>query len=146
MSATPSPTEPSIRPASPDDLTAVRELLEPFVERRELLPRDDHELARLLTNGFVVEADGQVAGFAAVEVYSRKMAEIQCLAVGLPWRGRGLGKQLVEHCVARAKQLGVFELMAITASENLFRDCGFDYSLPDQKKALFIQFPRQEKG
>jgi amino-acid N-acetyltransferase len=136
-----SSTVPSIRSANPDDLQAVCALLEPFVHQRKLLPRTVEEVARLLPHGFIAQADDQVIGFAAVEVYSRKMAEIQCLAVDEGWRGRGLGKQLVQHCVQRARELGVRELMAITASENLFRDCGFDYSLPDQKKALFIQFP-----
>ena len=71
--------------------------------------------------------------------HRRKLAEIQALGVALPWRGHGLGKQLVQLCVELARERGVYELMAITASEHLFRDCGFDYSLPDQKKALFIQ-------
>lgn len=136
----PSPdSHPHIRPARMEDLPAVGQLLEPFVQQRKLLPRTADELARLVPNGFVAEADGQVVGFAAVEVYSRKMAEIQCLAVALAWRGRGMGKQLVQRCVERARELGVLELMAITASENLFRDCGFDYALPDQKKALFVR-------
>jgi len=45
----------------------------------------------------------------------------------------------VNACVELAKSKGVYELMAITSSENIFRSCGFDYSLPEQKRALFIQ-------
>lgn len=135
----PSATEPTIRMASMSDVSAIIELLQPYVQTRQVLPRTEQEVARLIPNGFVVESEGTVIGFAAVEVYSLKMAEIQCLAVAEPWQRRGFGKQLVSHCVERARELGVYELMAITASENLFNHCGFSFSLPDQKKAMFIQ-------
>jgi amino-acid N-acetyltransferase len=128
-----------IRASSLADLEGVHRMLDPLVKARRLLPRDNEELERLLPTGFVAEADGEIIGFAAVEIYSKKLAEIQALGVALPWRGQGLGKALVLHCIRLAHQHGVYELMAITASDSLFRDCGFDYSLPDQKKALFIQ-------
>jgi hypothetical protein len=38
-----------------------------------------------------------------------------------------------------AEDLNVLEVMAITANEEFFRSCGFDFTLPGQKKALFIQ-------
>jgi amino-acid N-acetyltransferase len=50
-----------------------------------------------------------------------------------------VGKQLVARCVQRAHELGVFEVMAISANEGFLQSCGFDFSLPDQKKALFFQ-------
>ncbi|HHK42145.1 MAG TPA: GNAT family N-acetyltransferase [Planctomycetaceae bacterium] len=127
-----------IRPAQPEDLPAVMALLRPFMEAQQLLMRTQDEVASLLEHGFVAESSGQVVGFAAVEVYSRKMAEIQCLAVRPQQRRQGLGRQLILRCVERARELGVREVMAITASESLFMSCGFHYSLPGQKKALFI--------
>ena len=71
--------------------------------------------------------------------YSRKLAEIQALAVLSSLQGKGVGSELVRRCVGRARAEGVLELMAITASDNLFRNVGFDYSLPNQKRALFLQ-------
>ncbi|MCH7727839.1 MAG: GNAT family N-acetyltransferase [Planctomycetes bacterium] len=128
-----------IRSATPDDIEQVETLIGPFVEQRMLLPRTQEELAKLIPNGFVAECDGEVVGFAAVEIYSQRLAELQCMAVAKRLHGRGIGRRLVECCVQRAREQGVFELMAITASEAMFRSCGFDYSLPDQKRALFIQ-------
>ena len=86
----------------------------------------------------MAEAEGRIVGFAAVEIYSKKLSEIQCLAVAAENQGQGLGKQLIGRCVERAEKLGVLELMAITASEKLFVDCGFHDALPNQKTALFI--------
>jgi len=51
---------------------------------------------------------------------------------------QGIGKLLVQACIDCAREHQVLEVMAITAAEQFFRDCGFDYALPDQKKALFI--------
>ncbi len=127
-----------IRQATLEDLPQVMQLLKPFMAARQLLDRSEEEVASLLEHGFVAEADTAIVAFAAVEVYSRKMAEIQCLAVRPEQRRQGLGKELILRCVARARELGVREVMAITASESLFTSCGFHYSLPGQKKALFI--------
>lgn len=128
----------SFREATPDDLDAVSEFLHPFVESKHLLQRTQSEYATLLKHGFIACAGATIVGFASIEVYSRKLAEIQALAVATSFQRQGIGHHLVQLCVERAKRENVVELMAITASENLFMDCGFEYSLPNQKRALFI--------
>jgi len=129
----------TIREATESDVPEIRRLLHPFVEEQILLPRSDGELATLSRHGFVAVASERTIGFAAVEVYSRKLAEVQGLAVAREFQGRGIGKTLVERCVERTRELNIVELMAITATDKLFESCGFHYSLPDQKRALFIQ-------
>lgn len=129
----------TFRAAEVKDLPGVLELIRPFVVARQLLPRTRDELQKLFEHGFVAECDQQLVAFCAIEIYSAKLAEIQCLAVAPSQQNRGIGKSLVERCISRARQEGVCELMAITASENVFQQCGFDYSLPDQKRALFIR-------
>ena len=136
--------EVTIRLAKPIDIREVHAFLEPFVTSKEILPRTMDELAVLLEHAFVAECDSAIVGFVAVEIYSLKLAEIQCLAVCPNHRGKGLGRDLVNCCIERARQQNVFELMAITASEKLFEDCGFTYSLPNQKRALFVQ-TREDK-
>jgi amino-acid N-acetyltransferase len=128
-----------IRPVQRDDHDGVLELIEPFIGRRKLLPRTLEELDLLLPHGFIAELDGRVVGFAALEVYSKKLAEIRSLAVADELQGIGIGKQLVEACVNRAHELNILEVMAISSSETFFRSCGFDYTLPGEKKAFFIQ-------
>ncbi len=110
-----------------------------MVAAEYLLPRTKDELKRLLVHAFVAMRDSKIVGFAAVEIYSKKLAEIQCLAVDENFRRQGIGRALVKLCVARAAEHGVIELMAISASDEMFKSCGFDYSLPNQKRALFIQ-------
>jgi amino-acid N-acetyltransferase len=128
-----------IRAALPTDVPQIAELIAPFVEEKKLLPRTDAELLELTRNGFVAVGGDRVVGFAAVEVYSKKLAEIQCLAVCGSRQREGIGKRLVRQCIRRSRELNILELMAISASEAFLRDCGFDYSLPEQKRALFHQ-------
>jgi amino-acid N-acetyltransferase len=132
-----------VRDATPADVPQISELIAPFVAEKKLLPRTDAELVELTRNGFVAVAGDRIVGFAAVEVYSKKLAEIQCLAVCGSRQREGIGKRLVRYCIRRSRELNVLELMAISASEAFLRDCGFDYALPEQKRALFYQ-PRHD--
>jgi amino-acid N-acetyltransferase len=103
-------------------------------------------MEHLMKHAFIARSKRKIVGFAAVEIYSRKLAEIQCLAVHPDFQDIGIGRRLVKLCVARAKDRGILEVMAISASENLFRSCGFDYSLPYQKRALFVQPQEHEEA
>lgn len=129
----------AIRNAHLSDIPAIQAFMQPFVESKSVLPRTDKDMAVLVRHGFVATMGDEIVGFAALEIYSRKLAEIQALAVLSTLQRKGVGSELVRRCVGRARAEGVLELMAITASESLFRNVGFDYSLPNQKRALFLQ-------
>ncbi len=122
--------------------------MRPYVMQRLLLARTEAEVIELTRHGFVaINGQGKLVGFAAIEVYSAKLAELQCLAVAKEYQSSGIGRTLVNHCVDRARSLGVMEVMAISSSEDFLRSCGFDFSLPDQKKALFCQLrPRPSQS
>ena len=141
MTATQPPSDQAahLRNARREDIPAILQLITPYIEQRVLMPRDTNDLEKLIPHGFVAEANGQVVGFAAVEIYSSKLGEIQCLAVKESYHQHGLGKQLVESCVQRARDEQVWELLAITSSDGFLRSCGFNYSLPDQRRALFLR-------
>jgi len=132
------------RQATPDDADMIHAILHPYVANHKLFPRTEAEVVELTRHGFIAHVAGRAVGFAAVEVYSRKLAEVQCLAVRAEYQGRGIGKVLVGKCVQRAKELGVVEVMAISSSEEFLKQCGFDYSLPEQKRALFFQLQPRE--
>lgn len=127
------------RQATPDDADVIHAILRPYVSNCKLFARTEAEVIELTRHGFIAEAGGRAVGFAAVEVYSRKLAEVQSLAVRAEYQGRGIGHELVGRCVQRAKELGVVEVMAISSSDEFLKSCGFDYSLPDAKRALFYQ-------
>ena len=137
---TPAPSRSTIRAARFDDLEGIEDLIEPFVDGGKLLPRTWDELQNLVPTGFVCEdQDGTIIGFAALEIYSRKLAEIRSLCVAGRAQGQGVGKRLVQACVDFATERRVFEVMVITSTEEFFQSCGFDFTLPGEKKALFMQ-------
>ncbi len=147
-----------VRNAIPADIPGIAELIEPFVHEGKLLARTYDEFGELLPNFFVAVAVAKdteagaddlnvasaaprerVVGCAALEIYSRKLAEIRSLAVHPDFQGHGVGKMLVDACIERARERNILEVMAITSSEHFFKSCGFDFTLPGEKKALFFQ-------
>lgn len=137
-------TNVKIRAAQRSDIPAIAELIAPYVEEGSLLARTYEEFDDLLPHFFVAEEEddravSQIIGCAALEIYSPKLAEIRSLAVSDRARGRGVGKLLVNACVERARENNILEVMAITSSDAFFQACGFDYTLPGAKRALFFQ-------
>lgn len=143
--ADPNSSDYQVRAATPEDLVAVQRFLNTFVVQKKLLKRSRVELAGLLSNSFLAEQDGNIIGFCAIEIYSRKLGEIQCLAVSEACQGQGIGSVLVRKCVDRGREKGIMEVLAISSSDGFLRKIGFDYSLPDQKKALFCQLRTREE-
>jgi amino-acid N-acetyltransferase len=145
---------PLVRPARAADAEAIAQLIGPFVQAGRLLPRTATEIRDLIPTGFVAEHEGKIVGFTALEIYSAKLAEIRSLAVDAQQQRTGLGKQLVAACVELAARRNILEVMVVTSSEEFFRSCGFDFTLPGEKKALFIEptpsppapIPPGEKG
>jgi amino-acid N-acetyltransferase len=131
--------ELQVRPATAADIDGIDALIEPYVDGGKLLPRTTDELEDLVESGFVAVLHGRIVGFAALEVYSKKLAEVRSLAVASDLQRHGIGRRLVVACVDRARQRNILEVMAITSSVEFFRTCGFDFTLPGEKKALFIQ-------
>lgn len=133
-------TKITIRSAAAEDIPAIADLIKPFVDEGSLLERTYDEFGELLPNFFVaVDANDVIVGCAALEIYSRKLAEIRSLAVAASAQGQGVGRKLVDACVERARERHVLEIMAITASDAFFQSCGFDYTLPSLKRAVFLQ-------
>ena len=134
-----------IRNSQRQDIPEILKLIAPFIEQRILISRNEDDLQKLVPHGFVAEAAGEIVGFAALEIYSRKLAEVQCMAVREGYQKQGLGRKLVDACVERAREEQVFELLAITSSDDFLRSCGFNYSLPDQRRALFMRTGSERK-
>jgi amino-acid N-acetyltransferase len=128
-----------IRKATHEDITLIADFIIPFVEQHKLLPRTLDELDHLIDTLFLAEIDGQVVGCAALEIYSNKLAEVRSLSVRSDLQGKGVGKLLVNACVNLARERNILEVMAITSNENFFIACGFDWTLPGERKALFLQ-------
>jgi amino-acid N-acetyltransferase len=74
---------------------------------------------------YVAEEEGVVVGCCALEVYSKKIAEIRTLAIKKVFRRQGIATALIKKCVAEARRKGVKEVLAITGAVKLFEKQGF---------------------
>lgn len=130
--------EARVRLARREDVAAIRALIEPHVTSGRLMQRATEEIEYLLPTFVVADRDGAVVGCAALEIYSSRLAEVRSLAVTDALQGQGVGRRLVEACVKIARERQVMEVMAITSNEAFFRAVGFDFTLANERKALFI--------
>ena len=132
-------TAATVHKASGTDLLELSDFIKPFVDQGDLLPRTFDELEDLLETSFVARYEGRIVGCAALDIYNKKLCEIRSLAVDPQAQGLGIGKKLVSACVELARQEGIYEIMSISAAEDFFKSCGFDFTLPSLKKAFFLQ-------
>jgi len=127
-----------IRRASHDDIQAILSVIAPYVADGKILPRTVTELGELIDTYFVAQVEEKILGCVVLEIYSKKLCEVRSLAVSAEAQGLGIGKKLVAACVELAKTEKVLEVMAISSNEEFFQSCGFDFTLPGEKKALFL--------
>ena len=119
-------TEPLIRPARPADLTAVERLL-----AASALPMDG--VSESLHDFLVAERDGDLVGVVGLEVCCAEHALLRSTAVAAEWRGRGLGRLLVERAIAVAEERGFHALWLLTTTaERYFPSFGFTRTTREQ--------------
>ena len=92
-----------------------REIVEEYVQRGEC---------------HVAEVDGQIIGVYVLLPTRPGTVELANIAVAHEYRGRGIGRQLVMHAVARAKEKGYRTIEVGTGNSSigplvLYQKCGF---------------------
>jgi amino-acid N-acetyltransferase len=115
----------TIRRAKIGDVRAMHKLLGVFSERRELLPRAISELYENLQQFHVAEDKGRLMGCCSLAVQWDNLAEVKALAVDPDYQGQGIGRKLVNSCLADAQALGVTRVFALTMKDGFFNKIGF---------------------
>jgi amino-acid N-acetyltransferase len=115
----------TIRPARVEDVEEMRALIDRYAAEDRMLSRSRDFLVEHLRDFIVAEVDGAFAGCCALAVLTPDLAEIRSLAVQPDAGGRGVGKALVDACVAEARRLGLRRVFALTLVPEFFQRCGF---------------------
>lgn len=114
-----------IRKAKIPDLKDVQKLVNEFARREEMIPRSINELYENIRDFVVFEEEGRIHGVCALHVLWEDLAEVRSLAVREEYRGRGIGKKLVRHCLSEARRLGVRRVFVLTYRPTFFRQLDF---------------------
>jgi len=118
-----------VRRATPEDFPAILGLVREYPDK--LIQVHLPEPAEF----FVAIEGGEIVGCCALEVYSKRLAEIRSLAVTKQFQGKGIATKLVVACVEEAKKQKIYELLAIAGSEEFFARFGF-HTFNKEKFAL----------
>ena len=109
-----------IRKANPKDFPAIRKLIRAFPEK--LLQNNLPPL-----KSFFIATDGKyIVACCALEIYSKRLAEIRSLSVMREHQGKGVATALIARCLEEAKKKHVYEVLSITGAVSLFEKNGFN--------------------
>ncbi|OFX13858.1 MAG: GNAT family N-acetyltransferase [Armatimonadetes bacterium RBG_16_58_9] len=114
-----------IRKAKVPDVPHIHALINYYAEKDEMLPRSLNAIYENIRDFFVLEEDGRLAGCCALHVTWEDLGEIKSLAVEECAKGSGGGKQLVQHCLDEAREMGMPHVFALTYLPDFFVKLGF---------------------
>ena len=114
-----------IRPARTSDIKAIRQLVDSYAAPGQMLSKETVTLYESVQEFTVAEVDGKVIGCGALHVLWDDLAEVRTVAVIERLRGHGVGHQLMEHIIDRAKKIGVKRLFCLTFETKFFGSHGF---------------------
>lgn len=108
------------------DVPEVHHLLEGEAAGERILSRSLSELYDTLRDFFIARnSAGDLIGVGAIHVCWEELAEIRSLVVKEPYRRRGIGRALVNACLAEAPKLGIKRVFVLTYETGFFRKFGF---------------------
>ncbi len=114
-----------VRPARSADVTGIRTLLQPMVEKRVLLGKDLAVLYGAVQEFVVAEADGRLIGCGALHVIWEDLGEVRTLLVDEAWLHRGVGRAIVDRLEENALALGLSRLFCLTFEVEFFGRRGY---------------------
>ena len=114
-----------IRKAKISDVKDIQTLVNSYAEKDLMLPRSMNNLYDNIRDYYVLEVDGKVKGCVALNIVWDDLAEVKALAVDESEKGKGWGRNLVETCLAEAKELGIKKVFALTLIKDFFNKLGF---------------------
>ena len=120
------PMQFEIRPATTSDISGIRELCEPLVEKRILLGKELVELYESVQEFLVCYKDDRLIGCGALHVMWEDLAEVRTLVVDPELKGTGIGHEILEKLMENARALGVERVFCLTFEVEFFSKHGFE--------------------
>lgn len=121
------------RKAKMTDIESIHSLITYYADKGLMLARSRSMLYEGLREfTVIVDDDNNVIGAGALHIIWEDLAEVRALAISDNYRGKGVGKGLVEALIAEAKELGIPKVFALTYQSGFFQKLGFGIVTKEQ--------------
>jgi len=114
-----------VRAAKTSDIKKIKAIINEYVSERRLLSKEIVTLFESVQEFIVAEVDGEVVGCGALHVLWEDLAEVRTVAVIESMHGKGIGHQLLESILEKAKDIGVKKVFCLTFETKFFGAHGF---------------------
>jgi amino-acid N-acetyltransferase len=97
-----------------------------FASGGRMLQKETVTLYESVQEFMVAVEDGQVVGCGALHVLWEDLAEVRSVAITETLRGNGIGNQILERIIDRARELGLSRIFCLTFETKFFGRHGFE--------------------
>jgi amino-acid N-acetyltransferase len=130
-----------VRPAEPEDVTGIIELIAPLEEEGILVKRPRELLESEIGHFTVIERDGMIVSCAALYPFG-DCGELACLATHPDYRNSDRGEMLLQSIERRARAASMNAVFVLTTkTAHWFIEHGFTEtdvaSLPEERQSLY---------
>ena len=114
-----------IRSARTSDVKAIRKLVDSYAAPGQMLTKETVTLYESVQEFTVAEVDGKVVGCGALHVLWDDLAEVRTVAVEKSFHKQGIGHQILQTIIERAREVGVARIFCLTFQVEFFGGHGF---------------------
>ena len=114
-----------VRQARTGDVRTIRTFIDEYSSDGRLLSKATVTLFEDVQEFLVAELHGVVVGCGALHVMWEDLAEVRTVAVDPSLHGKGVGSVMLQHLIARARDLGVKRVFCLTFETEFFGRHGF---------------------
>lgn len=107
------------------DIVYMQEVVKPEVEKGIILFRSSDEMATNIRSYILAKENDQIIGFGALHFHADDLAEIRSLVVKDGFRGKGVGKGIIQSLLKEGEALGVKKVFTLTYQKAFFESVGF---------------------
>lgn len=116
----------AIRPAAPEDVPALADLVARHVASGDVLPRSAESIRASLGDWVVGQDEaGRVVACGSLWTYAPLLAEVRSLVVEPGLRSAGWGRRVLAALVLEARRRGIATLFTLTRAVAFFEKQGF---------------------
>lgn len=137
-----------VEPARSSDAASIAALVRPHAREGLMLPRTEADIMARIDTFLVIRDDRGLVACGALRPLSPTLSEISTLAVRKGAGGGGLGGDILDALLARARRRSVPELCVLTRTPGFFQRWGFRpvprSRFPDKEEADCVSCPLRD--